>query len=170
MALTSETYVYGNFHSGYSVCLHTVFHLVQYMLPRPRIFFLIIHELYSTLSYPWAIYRRLYSMDAIPRRRYHAQIHRQRQRIHQGSRFMFTLTVPYMINPHRVPPFLWSLLSYCLLILFTIISLSQSSCVSLVELTDGKEGERGWAWSRITAHFLVFTSSIIRTNGSSQYT
>jgi hypothetical protein len=30
-----------------------------------------------------------------------------------------------------------------------VASLSQSSCVSPVELTDGKGGERGWAWSWI---------------------
>ncbi len=79
MALTSETYVYvhiqkGNSHSDYSVCLHAMFHLVQYMLPRPMIFFLInIHELYPIL-YPLAIYVSLYSMDANPAGRYHAPV------------------------------------------------------------------------------------------------
>jgi hypothetical protein len=40
---------------------------------------------------------------------------------------------------HRHPPPLPS----------AICSLSQSFCVSLVELTDGGEGGEGWAWSRI---------------------
>jgi hypothetical protein len=99
-----------------------MFHLVQYLLPIGQGFFFLLY-MSCTLSYPLAIHCTAACTlwtptlrgGICPGRNTSNTVHRQRQRIDQIV-----------------------LLSSCLRIIFAIITLSRSICVSLVELTDGE--------------------------------